>query len=66
MIAVLSAIRGKRVCYGYILFLEDDGEYDIFIHIDNDSILLYNSIKYVHQLQNLYFALSGEELTIKY
>ena len=23
------------------------------------------SIKYVHQLQNLYFALAGEELTIK-
>ena len=24
-----------------------------------------NDIKYVHQLQNLYFALTGEELTIK-
>lgn len=24
-----------------------------------------NTIKYVHQLQNLYFALTGEELTIK-
>lgn len=24
-----------------------------------------NEIKYVHQLQNLYFALTGEELTIK-
>lgn len=23
------------------------------------------SIKYIHQLQNLYFALTGEELTIK-
>ena len=23
------------------------------------------NIKYVHQLQNLYFALTGEELTIK-
>jgi len=22
-------------------------------------------VKYIHQLQNLYFALSGEELTIK-
>ena len=30
-------------------------------------ILFYvdNSIKYVHQLQNIYFALTGEELTIK-
>jgi hypothetical protein len=25
----------------------------------------YDHIKYVHQLQNLYFALTGEELTIK-
>lgn len=25
----------------------------------------YNNIKYVHQLQNLYFALTGEELTLK-
>jgi hypothetical protein len=25
----------------------------------------YKHIKYVHQLQNLYFALTGEELTIK-
>ncbi len=25
----------------------------------------YHNIKYVHQLQNLYFALTGEELTIK-
>ena len=25
----------------------------------------YFIIKYVHQLQNLYFALTGEELTIK-
>jgi hypothetical protein len=26
---------------------------------------LYIELKYVHQLQNLYFALTGEELTIK-
>jgi hypothetical protein len=25
----------------------------------------YTNLKYVHQLQNLYFALTGEELTIK-
>jgi len=25
----------------------------------------YEEIKYIHQLQNLYFALTGEELTIK-
>jgi hypothetical protein len=26
---------------------------------------IFNELKYVHQLQNLYFALTGEELTIK-
>lgn len=28
-------------------------------------IYIWNEIKHVHQLQNLYFALTGEELTIK-
>ncbi len=32
--------------------------------IDGNSIYLSN-IKYIHQIQNLYFALSGEELTLK-
>ena len=39
---------------GNVLLWDDSG----------DSISL-NDIKYVHQLQNLYFALTGEELTIK-
>ena len=29
------------------------------------GMMLTNNIKYVHQLQNLYFALTGEELKIK-
>jgi hypothetical protein len=33
-------------------------------YIDGDGALL-ESIQYVHQLQNLYFALTGEELTIE-
>lgn len=32
---------------------------------DKHVILLHNPIKYIHQLQNLYFALTGEELTVK-
>lgn len=28
-------------------------------------IYIWNAIKHVHQLQNIYFALTGEELTIK-
>lgn len=30
-----------------------------------DTRYISDNIKYVHQLQNLYFALTGEELTIK-
>jgi len=30
----------------------------------DDFVLLRNNLKHVHQLQNLYFALTGEELTI--
>ena len=29
------------------------------------GMVILDSIQYVHQLQNLYFALTGEELTIK-
>ena len=41
------------------------------ISIESESFIHYSmysnhaKIKYVHQLQNLYFALTGEELTIK-
>ena len=33
---------------------------------DNDNTdFIYGGINYVHQLQNLYFALTGNELTVK-
>lgn len=37
----------------------------IRIRIDGDILFVPKAIVYVHQLQNLYFALTGEELTIK-
>ena len=38
-------------------------ETDIF---EDDSLYHFNvNLKYVHQLQNIYFALTGEELTFK-
>tara|TARA_R110000772_G_scaffold268686_3_gene397514 strand:+ start:2835 stop:3251 length:417 start_codon:yes stop_codon:yes gene_type:complete len=40
----------------YLKQINTDGE--------NDAILLHNEIKYVHQLQNLYFALTNVELEI--
>lgn len=39
-------------CISY--FFDENG------YVDN----CFNEVKYVHQLQNLYFALTGEELTI--
>ena len=36
------------------------------VHLDNDYFSEdYIKVKYVHQVQNLYFALTSEELTIK-
>lgn len=35
------------------------------LEYNTDFIVPATQIKYVHQLQNLYFALTGEELTIK-
>ena len=39
--------------------------YIFFIDIDGDAAPPSVKIRYVHELQNLYFALTGEELTIK-
>lgn len=40
---------------GFRLINSEEGTFSVF----------YNKIEYVHQLQNLYFALTGEELTEK-
>lgn len=45
------------------LYLGLDGQY--FIGIPYELFRGKSKIQYVHQLQNLYFALTGEELTIK-
>ena len=44
-----------KTCYQYKDFILDDR----FIMMDIDITI---QLKYVHQLQNLYFALTGEEL----
>jgi hypothetical protein len=57
------------------LELEDDGHFNVFLRqIDNPSdpqhtehlLLLPVELNSLHQLQNLYFALTGEELSINY
>lgn len=39
-------------------------EKDVYC-IDNGMTMIKDGIKWVHQLQNIYFSLTGEELTIK-
>lgn len=66
---------GDKYWYSIILFDEVENWNKPFIYYspDNDYAELLDSeheeritvIKYVHQLQNLYFALTGEELELK-
>lgn len=61
----------KSKIYGnneWIEFDKDGDCFNVFLKQGNvtgsdDVILLYTQIDYLHQLQNLYFALTGEELT---
>ena len=41
------------------------GRYHIRQYISKDKSLHLSDLKYLHQLQNLYFALTGKELIIK-
>jgi hypothetical protein len=63
----------------YILFKREGSPEDMIFFIGFDKIMKYwfgiqnpvmdtvaiNTVKYVHQLQNIYFALTGEELILK-
>lgn len=57
--------KGSSFWYkGYDYTIDTSG--GIFIvHSDYVSVAYGIEVKYVHQLQNLFFALTGEELTIK-
>ena len=48
----------------YMLCDNNENGFDIYI-FGYDEDLYINSINYIHQLQNLYFALTGEELICK-
>lgn len=49
----------------YFLELDVDSEYfDLFKYDGDVDLVFLTSIKYVHQLQNLYYALTGQELTL--
>ena len=64
---VLSKIKGFELIGnsfwgkgGYVLFIYEDG---LLFQMGN-QIVSYNPIKYLHQLQNLFYALTGKELSI--
>lgn len=53
---------------GDVFRIISDGFYErdkLYFAYDLGSLNVRRRIKYVHQLQNLYFALTGEELTVK-
>jgi hypothetical protein len=60
-----------RLDEGYITVKAEDNDWDdlcldVFIKTaDMDKEFYLTAIEHVHSLQNLYFALTGEELTIK-
>lgn len=60
--------REKRyyIQIGDTFYLEYDTDFDYYLTPESwAGSCPWNPAKHVHQLQNLYFALTGEELTIK-
>jgi hypothetical protein len=47
---------------GFQILLGYTEEFGDFFHYTSDHVVLSTAYKYLHQLQNLYFALTGEEL----
>lgn len=63
----IDYVEWGREDTGYIFNLVSNGirEMTPVFYERTDSKMDRMEIKYVHQLQNLYFALTGEELTLK-
>ncbi len=62
-----SNATGYNGCYNvglgyYVQFMAN--AVTLFKETDDNKLILLTGFEYVHQLQNLYFALTGEELTI--
>lgn len=60
-------IRGEYVIFNGICIYNDDERYFFADEDAHEGNINYfgNGFLYVHELQNLYFALSGEELNVK-
>lgn len=57
--------KGKRISKGWFYLWDENGIIVFALAEMHNEIGQYLNIKHVHQLQNLYFALTGEKLTIK-
>jgi len=60
---------GNNICWDLGSFMigwygNKYATYIISLKQENNNLNFHSKIKYVHQLQNLYFALTGKELTI--
>lgn len=55
--------NNDRNGYWYVYFRQGDTKERELFHT-HDLVLLQRKLEYVHQLQNLFFALTGKELTI--
>lgn len=47
------------------VYCNKDGKYEIFLYQSEQEDAYLAHLEFVHQLQNLYFALTGKELTLK-
>ena len=65
----LKGMHSKKLTKGIKIASYGNGEYQIYVATEMHAITTEDlgaiRIKYVHSLQNLYFALTGKELTIK-
>ena len=59
-----TQINNRFTLENFRFHIEKPCNYHGFLFCEN-HIVITDKIKHVHQLQNLYFALTGEELTIK-
>lgn len=75
---IKECVSGKNVFRGYVLdiLVEDDGLPRLYLFYFNNKLTLRisgdysyfdrpNNIKYVHEIQNIYYVLTGKELEIK-
>ncbi len=55
--------KGVTFLYSYSFYIvyEAEDDYCVYEYVNDNFI---TSVKYVHQLQNLYFSLTGEELIL--